>query len=65
VICPFCERPVSEKDVTWLLGVAGHYECHRRVQATNARVGVTALVGALLTMGVCIGAFIWFVVWKK
>lgn len=65
MICPHCKLPVSERDVVWLLGVAGHFECHRRNNAANARVTLTAFFTFLLLMGGGIAAFVWFVVLKK
>jgi hypothetical protein len=59
MICPYCGYRVSKKDVVWLLGVAGHFECHRRRQATNTRVTLTAFFMWLLILGSFIGVMVW------
>lgn len=65
MICPYCKHRVSERDVAWVLGVAGHFECHRRTNAANARVTLTTFFTFLLLMGGAIAAFVWFVVLQK
>ena len=60
MICPMCGKTVAEKDVTWVRGVAGHFECHRRLQSANIRSTLAALACGLFIIGVFIGAMFWF-----
>ena len=60
MVCPMCGKPVAEKDVTWARGVAGHFECHRRLQSANTKRALVVLACGLLITGVFVGAMFWF-----
>jgi len=60
MICPMCGREMRDQDVTYYLGVAGHFECHGRQRADYMRMSLGVLACGLLVVGGMIGLMVWY-----